>query len=52
MAVVSIIGFLIAPITALSKTKVAVIDTGLNINSPKYQPYLCKSGHKDFTFLL
>ena len=50
MAVVSIIGFLIAPITALSKTKVAVIDTGLNINSPKYQPYLCKSGHKDFTF--
>jgi subtilisin family serine protease len=29
--------------------RVAVIDTGLDIKSEYYKPFLCPSGHKDFT---
>lgn len=31
------------------KNRVAVIDTGLDIKSDNYKPFLCKDGHKDFT---
>lgn len=29
--------------------RVAIIDTGLDIKSEYYKPFLCKSGHRDFT---
>lgn len=29
--------------------RVAIIDTGLDIKSDYYKPFLCKTGHKDFT---
>lgn len=29
--------------------KVVVLDTGLNLTDPRFAPYLCKDGHKDFT---
>src|SRR5271168_5346568 len=29
-------------------TKIAVVDTGLNINDPRFQGHLCKTGHKNF----
>lgn len=29
--------------------KVAVIDSGLDLNDPRFKNILCKSGHKDFT---
>lgn len=36
------------PITA-PITKVAVIDTGLDLTDPRFKDVLCPSGHKDFT---
>lgn len=33
----------------LAQTRVAVIDTGLDLNDSRYKPFLCDSGHKDFT---
>jgi hypothetical protein len=36
-------------IVAYEKNRVAVVDTGLDINSEYYKPFLCKKGHKDFT---
>lgn len=29
--------------------RIAIIDTGLNLSDPRFAPYLCKTGHKDFT---
>lgn len=46
--VVSIIALTFANSTS-AENRVAVIDTGLNIQSDKYKPFLCKTGHKDFT---
>lgn len=49
---VSIITFLSASATEADKwqpNRVAVIDTGLDIKSDYYKPFLCEDGHKDFT---
>lgn len=40
---------LLVSISANAENRVSVIDTGLNIEDPKYKPYLCRYGHKDFT---
>lgn len=29
--------------------KVAIVDTGLDLTDPRFTPYLCKEGHRDFT---
>lgn len=34
---------------SFGQTKLAVIDTGLDLNDPRFKSVLCKSGHKDFT---
>jgi hypothetical protein len=39
---------LLVSIIANAENRVAVIDTGINVNE-KNAPYLCKTGHKDFT---
>lgn len=39
---------LFVSITAIAENRVAVIDTGINVND-KNRPYLCKDGHEDFT---
>lgn len=31
------------------KIKVVVLDTGLDLKDPRFEGYLCKNGHKDFT---
>lgn len=46
--VVSII-ILFMAIVAKAENRVAVIDTGLDIESEYYKPFLCKTGHKDLT---
>lgn len=49
---VSIIAILSASATEADNwqpNRVAVIDTGLDIKSDYYKPFLCKDGHKDFT---
>ena len=40
--------FLSLSISVFATTKVVVIDTGLNIEDPRFKPVLCKSGHKSF----
>jgi thermitase len=32
-----------------NQLKIAVIDTGLDLNDPRFTPYLCERGHRDFT---
>lgn len=39
---------LLVSIIAKAENRVAVIDTGINVND-KNRPYLCKEGHEDFT---
>ena len=39
---------LFVSIIANAENRVAVIDTGINVND-KNRPYLCQSGHEDFT---
>lgn len=39
---------LLVSIIANAENRVAVIDTGINVNE-KNKPYLCKDGHEDFT---
>jgi len=39
---------LFVSINAIAENRVAVIDTGINVNN-KNRPYLCKDGHEDFT---
>lgn len=34
---------------AAEPLRVAVVDTGLDLNDPRFAPLLCKSGHQDFT---
>ena len=41
---------LLVSITANAENRVAVIDTGIAVNE-KNRPYLCDSGHRDFTGL-
>ncbi len=40
---------LAAKANAAEPIRVAVIDTGLNLNDPRFSEVLCKTGHKDFT---
>jgi major intracellular serine protease len=45
---------LIFSVSAMTKTpkeliKIAVIDTGLDLNDPRFKDYLCSTGHRDFT---
>lgn len=35
--------------TAYSMIKVGLIDTGLDLNDPRFKEVLCKAGHKDYT---
>lgn len=41
--------FLLVSPLALAQTRVAVVDTGLNLEDPRFKSALCASGHKDFT---
>lgn len=34
---------------SFAQIKVAILDTGLDLNDSRLKPYLCASGHKDFT---
>ena len=36
-------------LTGQPVTRVAIIDTGLDLSDPRFQDYLCAEGHKDFT---
>jgi subtilisin family serine protease len=47
-ALIFFVGLLVS-ITASAENRVLVIDTGLDIKATKYQPFLCKDGHRDFT---
>lgn len=35
--------------SALAQTRVAVIDTGLDLDDPRFKSHLCSTGHRDFT---
>lgn len=35
--------------SALAQTRVAVIDTGLDLDDPRFKSHLCSTGHQDFT---
>lgn len=39
---------LLVSIIANAENRIAVVDTGINVNE-KNKPYLCKDGHEDFT---
>lgn len=49
MKVVIFLASLLMSINALATTRVAVIDTGLNLEDARFKPYLCSSGHMDYT---
>lgn len=38
-----------ASVTSTTRLKIAIIDTGLNVYDPRFQDFLCPTGHKDFT---
>lgn len=39
----------LSSLNAFATQRVVVLDTGLNLTDPRFTPYLCKDGHKDFT---
>jgi subtilisin family serine protease len=52
---IKILVFLIVPLVLGTSSynnkqvKIAIIDTGLDLNDPRFKDHLCESGHKDFT---
>ena len=48
MKLIILLLFLTIPCQA-KMLKIAVLDTGLDLNDPRFKNVLCKTGHKDFT---
>lgn len=51
--VISLLALFLTPVVYAKKCdtqiRIAVVDTGLNLNDPRFTKHLCATGHKDFT---
>jgi subtilisin family serine protease len=48
-AIPLILALFLVPSTSAEQLKIAIVDTGLDINDPRFAGHICPSGHKDFT---